>query len=111
MQLIFLVIQIILAIAIIGVVLLQRGNGDGLGNLSGGGGISGNSIISSRTSANFLTKSTTFLIICFMINSLILGNLAMHEHKPKSIIQESLDKVSNDSPQKIQNEPQAPITE
>ena len=56
MQLIFLVIQIILAVAIVGAILLQKNGGDGLGSLGGGGGISGNHIISGRTSANFLTK-------------------------------------------------------
>lgn len=111
MELIFLVVQIILAIAIVGAVLLQRGTGDGLGNLSGGGGISGNSIISSRTSASFLSKATTFLVICFMINSLILGNLAMREHKPKSIVEQSINKEASSDSKENSTEPQAPITE
>ena len=37
MQLVFLIIQVILALAIIGTVLLQRTGGDGLGSLSGSG--------------------------------------------------------------------------
>lgn len=110
MQLIFLVIQIILAVAIIGAVLLQRNGGDGLGNLSGGGGISGNSIISSRTSANFLTKTTTFLVICFMVNSLILGNLAMREHKPKSLVEQTINKESNENTAK-RVETEAPVSQ
>ncbi len=87
MQLIFLVIQIILAVAIIGMVLLQRTGGDSLGSLGGGGGLSGNNIISGRTSASFLTKATTVLMICFMVNSLVLGNLAMRQHKSTSIVE------------------------
>lgn len=109
MQLIFLVIQIILAIAIIGAVLLQKTGGDGLGNLGGGGGISGNSIVSSRTSANFFTKTTTFLVICFMLNSLILGNLAMREHKPKSIIEQTINQESTNNKEKTES--QVPVSE
>ena len=89
MQLIFLVIQIILAVAIIGTVLLQKNGGDSLGSLGGGGGMNGNSIISGRASANFLTKATTILMVLFMVNSLVLGNLAMHEHNSKSVVEKS----------------------
>ncbi len=87
MQLIFLVIQIILAIAIIGMVLLQRTGGDSLGSLGGGGGLSGNNIISGKASANFLTKTTTVLMICFMVNSLVLGNLAVRQYKSTSVVE------------------------
>lgn len=108
MQIIFLVVQIILAIAIVGAVLLQKTGSDGLGNLGGGGGISGNSIISSRTSASFLTKATTFLAICFMINSLILGNLAMREHKPTSIVEQTINKEKEEEKKP---EVQVPVSE
>ena len=91
MQLIFLVIQIILAVAIIGAILLQKNGGDGLGSL-GGGGISGNSIISGRTTASFLSKATAFLMACFMINCLILGNMAVRTHYAKSVVEQALSK-------------------
>ena len=87
MQLVFLVIQIILAVAIIGAVLLQKNGVDSLGSLGGGGGMSGGNIISGRTSASFLTKATTILMICFMVNSLVLGNLSAREHKAKQVIE------------------------
>lgn len=88
MQLIFLVIQLILALAIIGSVLLQKNGGDGLGSLSGSGsGISGNNIISGRTTASFLTKATTFLMFCFMLNSLVLGNIAARNHNEKLVVE------------------------
>lgn len=92
MQLIFLVIQIILAVAIIGAILLQKNGGDGLGSLGGGGGISGNSIISGRTTASFLSKATAFLMACFMINCLILGNMAVRTHNAKSVVEQALSK-------------------
>ncbi len=85
MQLVFLIIQMVLAVAIIGAVLLQKNSGDGLGSL-GGGAMNGGNIISGRSTANFLTKATTILMFCFMANSLILGNLSVREHKIKSMI-------------------------
>jgi preprotein translocase subunit SecG len=106
MQLVFLVIQIILAVAIIGTVLLQRGSGDGLGSL-GGGGISGNNIISGRASASFLSKATTFLMLTFMVNSLILGNLSTRRHSTKSVV----EKIESQIKQEKEEKPQAPTNE
>ena len=107
MQLIFLVIQIILAVAIIGAILLQRNGGDGLGSLGGGGGISGNNIISGRTSAGFLSKATSFLMVCFMINCLILGNMAVRQHNAKSVVEQAL---SNKPIEEKAATPQAPTS-
>lgn len=87
MQLIFLIIQIILAVAVIGTVLLQKTGSDSLGSLGGSGGVSGNNIVSGRASANFLTKATTVLMIAFMLNSLVLGNLAVRQNNQKSIVE------------------------
>jgi preprotein translocase subunit SecG len=106
MQLVFLVIQIILALAIIGTVLLQRNSGDGLGSMGGGGGMNGGNIISGRASANFLTKATTILMICFMANSLILGNLSSREHKKKLVVEKIHHKVLEEKAAS-----QAPISE
>jgi preprotein translocase subunit SecG len=106
MQLVFLVIQIILAVAIIGSVLLQKNGGDGLGNLGGGSGISGSSIVSSRTTAGFLSKATTILMICFMVNSLMLGNLAVRQHKRGSVV----EKIHNKEATKNVT-PQVPVSE
>jgi len=106
MQLVFLVIQIILAVAIIGTVLLQKNGGDGLGSLGGSGGISGNNIISGRASANFLTTATTVLMVCFMLNSLVLGNLAVRQHKGTSIVE-----TANKNKIIEKKEPTAPVSE
>ena len=98
MELIFLVIQIILAIAIIGTILLQKTNSDGISNLSSGNSINNSSIISSRASASFLTKATSFLMICFMINSLILGNLSSRSNKKTSIVESGHQAPISESP-------------
>lgn len=96
MQLIFLVIQIILAVAIIGTILLQRNGVDGLSGLGGAGSIGGTSIISSRTTASFLSKATAFLMACFMINCLILGNMAVRAHNAKSVIEQVINSKQQD---------------
>ncbi|MEK6733516.1 MAG: preprotein translocase subunit SecG [Pseudomonadota bacterium] len=114
MQLVFLTIQIILAIAIIGAVLLQRNGTDGLGSLSGSGsGMSGANIISGRSSASFLSKATTFLMILFMINSIVLGNLSAREGKKQSPL-ETIERQKEDNEKPIkekQEAPQAPVSE
>lgn len=92
MQLVFLIIQIIIALAIIGTVLLQKTGGDGLGSISGSGNpMGGGNIISGRAKASFLTKATSILMIAFMVNSLILGNLSVRQYKNKSLV----EKIAN----------------
>lgn len=110
MQLVFLIIQMILAVAIIGAVLLQKNSGDGLGSL-GGGGMNGGNIISGRSTASFLTKATTILMFCFMANSLILGNLYVRQHKSKSIVtkEASVQKDEKNANEHLKN--QVPTSE
>ena len=98
MQLVFLIIQIILAIAIIGSVLLQKTGGDGLSGLGGGSGIGGNNIVSSRTTASFLSKATMVLMFAFMVNSLALGNLSVREHTEKSVVEKVHTEKSTKKP-------------
>ena len=70
-----------LVLALIGVVLLQRSEGGGLG-IGGGGGF-----MSSRGSANLLTRTTAILAGCFFATSLVLSILAGWGRAPTSIIQ------------------------
>jgi preprotein translocase subunit SecG len=79
---ILLAIHIMLAVALIGVVLLQRSEG-GLGGL-GGGGMSG--FMTTRGSANLLTKTTRWLAGSFMATSLVLAWLAAQERAPRPVI-------------------------
>jgi preprotein translocase subunit SecG len=83
LQPILLVIHVMLALALIGVVLLQRSEG-GLGGLGGGGGMSG--LMTSRGSANLLSKTTRWLAGTFMATSLILAWLASHSHTAAPIV-------------------------
>ena len=74
MENVVLVIHLFLALAIIGLVLLQRSEGGGLGIGGGSGGVGG--LASPQGTANFLTKATTLCALAFFCTSLILGILA-----------------------------------
>jgi len=79
---ILLTVHMMLALALIGVVLLQRSEG-GMGGL-GGGGMSG--FMTTRGSANLLTRTTRWLAGTFMLTSLVLAWLAVHAHPSQGII-------------------------
>lgn len=84
MQTVIIVIHLMIVAALIGVVLLQRSEGGGLGMGSGGGGAGG--FLSSRGTANILTRTTAFLAIGFFVTSLVLSWLAGYSRKPASIL-------------------------
>ncbi len=70
MQAVIVVIHLIIVMALIGVVLLQRSEGGGLGVGSPGG------FMSSCGTANLLTRTTAFLAIGFFATSLLLSWIA-----------------------------------
>ena len=70
---ILMVVYLVLALALIGFILVQKGKGAGMG-ASFGGGASG-TVFGSGGSGNFLTKSTTILAIGFFGVALGLGYL------------------------------------
>ena len=80
MQTVLIVIHLMVVATMIGVVLLQKSEGGGLGIGSSGG------FMSSRGTSNVLTKATAILAAVFFATSLILSILAGMERKPKSII-------------------------
>ena len=71
MQQIVLVIHLLIALALVGTVLIQRSEGGGLG-MGGGAG----SMTSTRSSGNLLTRTTAVLAACFMATNIILAILA-----------------------------------
>lgn len=80
---VILVIHLILAIALVGVVLLQRSEGGALG-IGGGGGMSG--FMTGRSTANLLTRATAILAALFIVTSLTLAKLAGTGRPSQSII-------------------------
>jgi preprotein translocase subunit SecG len=82
-----LVIHLLVAVAMIGVVLLQRSEGGALGMGGGGGGGMGG-FLTGRGTANLLTRATAILAGTFMVTSLALSVLASSNKEPTSIIDE-----------------------
>ena len=93
MQTLVLTIHILIALALIGVVLLQRSEGGGLG-IGGGGGGGGGGFMTARGTANLLTRVTAVLAACFFATSLILAIMAGAGRENVSII----DEVINETP-------------
>lgn len=89
MENVILVIHLFLALAIIGLVLLQRSEGGGLGIGGGGGGLGG--LASPQGTANILTKATTFCAAAFFCTSLILGVLASKASRERLGLAEALE--------------------
>lgn len=75
-----LVVQAIIAAALVTVILMQRSEGGGLGV---GGSPSG--LMSARGAANFLTRATTILATLFVSLSVVLAVIASVQHAPNSI--------------------------
>ena len=90
MENVILIIHLLLAVALIGVVLLQRSEGGGLGLGGGGGG----GLVSSRGAATALGKVTWLFAICFIITSLTLTILAAEKSANSSV----LDQIGIDAP-------------
>lgn len=76
------VLDVLVGLALIGVVLLQRSEGGGLGL---GGGSSSNAFMSVRGTANFLTRVTGILAGLFMAISIALVLLADPRESQRSI--------------------------
>lgn len=75
LQLFLLIFQVVIAVSLVILVLIQKSDGDSLSGISGGsGGL--NSVISSKASANILTKTTMILAGIFMLNCLILASIS-----------------------------------
>lgn len=71
MQNVLLIIHVLLAIAMIGVILIQRSEGGGLGMAR-----SESSLLTTRGTANLLTRGTAVLATLFFLTSLALAILA-----------------------------------
>ena len=94
-----LVLNIILAVLLIAVILLQRSEGGALGL-----GVSQDNFISSRSASNFLTKTTAIIATLFIMTSISLTIISKEEISSTSV----LEKVEEE---KDSSEPQIPKSE
>ncbi|MEK9855671.1 MAG: preprotein translocase subunit SecG [Rhodobiaceae bacterium] len=91
MQTLILTIHILIALALIGAVLLQRSEGGGLG--IGGGGGAGGGFMTARGTANMMTRVTAILAACFFGTSLILAIMAGSQRDSVSIVDEVISET------------------
>ena len=94
-----LVLNIILAVLLIAIILLQRSEGGALGL-----GVSQDNFISSRSASSFLTKTTAIIAILFIMTSISLTIISKEEISSTSV----LEKVEEE---KDSSEPQIPKSE
>lgn len=76
METLILVVHLIIALALIGVVLLQRSEGGALGIGGSGGGGGGGSLFTARGAGNALTRTTAYLAVAFFCTSIALTVIA-----------------------------------
>ena len=92
MQQILIVVHLVIVLALVGVILLQRSDSGALGGLGGGGGgLSG--FMTGRGQANALTRATAILATCFFITSIALAVMAGSASKPRSVIDDAASKL------------------
>ena len=80
-QTLLFVLQVLVAVALIGFILIQHGKGADAGAAFGSG--SSSTVFGSQGSGGFMTKVTTVLVVIFLANSLALGYLAAQNIKSK----------------------------
>ena len=94
MENLVLIIDIILAILLIGSVLLQKSEGGALGL-----GASQESFVSSRSAGSFLTKTTAIIATLFIVTSISLTIIAQEEISTTSVLEKVEEKPDSSEPQ------------
>jgi preprotein translocase subunit SecG len=82
---VILVIHLLIAIAMVALILLQRSEGGALG-IGGGGGGAGGGLMTGRAAGNLLTRGTGFLAAGFFATSLTLAILADSGQRTGSVL-------------------------
>ena len=102
-------VHVLVALAIIGLVLLQHGNGADMG--SGFGGGSSGSLFGATGSANFLSRSTAVLATLFFVLSLVLAYVATNRPKESGgVMDRAPQKGDVTQTQKATTEKKAPAS-
>src|SRR6059058_5988400 len=101
------VVHVLIALALVGVVLLQKSEGGALG--MGGGGMSG--FMTGRSTANLLTRTTAVLAGLFFLTSIALVMLSNAGRAPRSLVDEapSGPVAPRAPPPSLPGQPSAPL--
>ena len=89
-----LALNIILAILLVGIILLQKSEGGALGL-----GVSQENFISSRSASNFLTKATAIIATLFIITSILLTIIGQKEISTSSVLEKVEEKQDSSEPE------------
>tara|TARA_Y100000991_G_C21751690_1_gene254913 strand:- start:21 stop:323 length:303 start_codon:yes stop_codon:yes gene_type:complete len=95
---IILIVNIILAIILVILVLIQKSEGGALGI-----GVSQDNFMFSRTAGNFLTKATAVIATLFIICSLTLTILSRSELTPTISVIDKIEENADDVPKVPEN--------
>ena len=94
MENIILTLNIILAIILVLIILLQKSEGGALGL-----GTSQDSFVSSRSAGNFLTKATAIIATLFIITSISLTIMSKEEFSSSSVLETIEEEKDSSEPQ------------
>ncbi len=98
MENIILIVNIILAVILVILVLLQKSEGGDLGI-----GVSQDNFMFSRSAGNFLTKATAIVATLFIICSLTLTILSRSELTPTTSVIDKIEENTDDAPKVPEN--------
>ncbi len=87
MKEVLLVVQLLIALGLVAVILMQRSEGGALGIGGGGGG----GMMSSRGAANVLTRTTMVLGAAFILNCIALAVFAGIDPQGRSVYDREID--------------------
>ena len=93
MENILLVINIILALILVSLILLQKSEGGALGI-----GVSQENFMLSRSAGSFMTKATAIVATLFIICSLALTIMSRAELTPTSSVLDTIEEKTEDTP-------------
>ena len=94
MENLILILNIALALLLVGSVLLQKSEGGALGL-----GVSQESFISSRSAGNFLTKATALIATLFIVTSISLTIMSKEEFSSSSVLEKVEDEKDSLEPE------------
>ena len=94
MENIIMLFNIILAVLLVAIILLQKSEGGALGI-----GVSQDSFISSRSAGGFLTKATAVIATLFIITSISLTIISKEEFSGSSVLEKIEEKEDLSEPQ------------
>ena len=94
METFILILNIILAVLLILVVLLQKSEGGALGL-----GVSQDSFISSRSASSFLTKTTAVIATLFIVTSISLTVMSKDKFSSRSVLEEIKEEKDSSEPE------------